>query len=30
MRALLDSNAYSRLMRGDEQTAAVGGMPPRS
>ena len=23
MRALLDSNAYSRLMRGDEQTAAV-------
>ena len=23
MRVLLDSNAYSRLMRGDEQTAAV-------
>ena len=23
MRALLDSNAYSRLMRGDDQTAAV-------
>ena len=23
MRVLLDSNAYSRLMRGDDQTAAV-------
>ena len=30
MRVLLDSNAYSRLMRGDEQTAAKRcGTPPR-